>query len=52
VAELVSNECTIELTFHYCGVNHSHFKVGETLKGVVMDWSDTEAKGLREVIGA
>ena len=41
-----------ELTFHYCGVNHSHFKVGETLKGVVMDWSDTEAKGLREVIGA
>jgi len=32
-----------ELTFHYCGVNHSHFKVGETLKGVVMDWSDTEA---------
>ena len=27
------------------------FKVGETLKGIIIDWSDTESKGLREVIG-
>ena len=30
---------------------HPSFKVGATLKGIVMDWSDSEVKGLREVVG-
>jgi len=37
-----------KLMFDTC---HHHFKVGESLKGIIVDWSDTESKGLREVIG-
>ena len=40
-----------KLMFDTCQQEHSHFKVGETLKGIIVDWSDTESKGLREVIG-
>ena len=40
-----------ELMFHTCHSDHSQFKVGDTLKGIIIDWSDTEAKGLREVVG-
>ena len=37
--------------FETCHKEHRNFKVGESLKGIIVDWSDTEAKGLREVIG-
>jgi len=40
-----------KLMFDTCHQEHSHFKVGESLKGIIVDWSDTESKGLREVIG-
>ena len=40
-----------ELVFHYCRKDHPKFKVGDTLKGIIVDWSDTETKGLREVVG-
>ena len=40
-----------KLMFDTCHQEHSHFKVGETLKGIIIDWSDTKSKGLREVIG-
>ena len=31
---------------HWVHDKHPNFKVGETLKGVIMDWSDAVAKGL------
>ena len=40
-----------ELMFHTCQSYHSNFKVGESLKGIIIDWSDTEAKGLHELLG-
>ena len=40
-----------KLMFETCHKEHRNFKVGESLKGIIVDWSDTEAKGLREVIG-
>ena len=40
-----------ELMFHYCRKDHPKFNVGDTLKGIIVDWSDTETKGLREVVG-
>ena len=40
-----------KLMFDTCQRDHSNFKVGESLKGIIVDWSDTEAKGLREVVG-
>ena len=40
-----------ELMFQVCQKDYQNFKVGNTLRGIVIDWSDTEAKGLREVVG-
>ena len=40
-----------KLMFDTCHQEHSHFRVGGTLKGIIVDWSDTESKGLWEVIG-
>ena len=40
-----------KLMFDTCYKEHPKFKVGESLKGIIVDWSDMEAKGLREVIG-
>ena len=37
--------------FRMCHDRYLNFKVGETLKGVIMDWSDAEARGLREAVG-
>ena len=37
--------------FRTCHEKYPNFKVGETLKGIIMDWSDAEAKGLREAVG-
>ena len=39
-----------KLMLETCHQEHPNFKVGESLKGIIVDWSDTEAKGLREVI--
>ena len=38
-------------TFHHCASNHSSFKVGESLLGIVIDWSDSEIHGLSEAVG-
>ena len=38
------------LMFHHRQKDYAHFKVGDSLKGVIVDWSDTEAKGLRKVV--
>ena len=27
------------------------FKVGKTLKGIILDWSDAQLSGLRSVVG-
>ena len=40
-----------ELMFQYCRKDHPKFTVVHTLRGIIVDWSDTEAKGLREVVG-
>ena len=40
-----------ELMYHTCKSYHSNFKVGESLKGIIIDWSDTKTKGLREPLG-
>ena len=40
-----------KLMFDTCQRDHPNFKVGESLKGIIVDWSNTKAKGLREVVG-
>ena len=37
--------------FKQCQQDHKEFAVGKTLKGIVMDWSDTERSGLQNAIG-
>ena len=37
--------------FKQCQEDHKGFAVGKTLKGIVMDWSDTERSGLQNAIG-
>ena len=37
--------------FEQCKEDHNHFTVGKSLKGIVMDWSDTERAGLESAIG-
>ena len=39
------------LMFDTCHKEHSNFQVDESLKGIIVDWSDTEGKGLHEMIG-
>ena len=34
-----------ELMFRICKLDESNFALGETLKGIIIDWSDTEARG-------
>ena len=41
-----------ELMFHTYHKYYPHFKVGDSLRGIIVDWSDTEAKGLHEVVGS
>ena len=36
-----------EAVFKQCQQDHKEFAVGKTLKGIVMDWSDTERSGLQ-----
>ena len=38
-------------TFQQCASNHSSFKVGESLIGIVIDWSDSEICGLSKAVG-
>ena len=38
-------------TFQQCASSHSLFKVGESLLGIVIDWSDSEIRGLSEAVG-
>jgi len=40
-----------KLMFDTCHQEHSNFKMGESLKGIIVDWSGTESKGLQEMIG-
>ena len=58
VARMRSNEESAQFykvafttMFRMCHDRYPNFKVGETLKGVIMDWSDAEARGLREAVG-
>ena len=44
-------QLAFKLIFETCHQEHPNFKVGESLKGIIIDWSDTEAKELCEVIG-
>jgi len=37
--------------FCMCSDKYPSFEVGKSLKGVTMDWSDAESKGLREAVG-
>ena len=37
--------------FEQCKVADQNFRVGETLQGIITDWSDAEIKGLKNVIG-
>ena len=38
-------------TFQHCSLAHPSFKPGESLLGVVVDWSDSEVRGLSEAVG-
>ena len=31
--------------------SHLEFKVGETLQGIIMDWSDAERKAMADAVG-
>ena len=37
--------------FCSCSDRYPNFEVGKTLKGILMDWSDAESKGLRSIRG-
>ena len=37
--------------FDQCKEDHKEFSIGKTLKGIVLDWSDAERKGLQLAIG-
>ncbi len=39
------------LLFEKCAKERPEFKVGESLLGVIVDWSDAQAKGLRLAVG-
>ena len=44
-------QLAFKLMLETCQKEYPDFKVGESLKGIIFDWSDTEAKGLHDVIG-
>ena len=37
--------------FHTCKKDYPQFKPEKNLKGIIIDWSDTETKSLRQAIG-
>ena len=39
------------LMFQTCHTDFSQFKIESSLKGIIVDWSDTETKRLREAVG-
>ena len=39
------------LMFQTCHTDFPQFKIESSLKGIIVDWSDTETKGLREAVG-
>ena len=58
VARVRSNEedanfysVAFKAVFDQCKEDHKEFGVGKTLKGIILDWSDTERKGLQLAIG-
>ena len=48
-AEFYKNAFT--LMFQTCKKNYPRFKLENNLKGIIVDWSDTETKGRRQAIG-
>ena len=42
--------CAFKAVFDQCKEDHKEFAVGKTLKGIIMDWSDTERTGLQTAI--
>ena len=48
-AEFYKNAFT--LMFQTCKKDYPRFKLENNLKGIIVDWSDTETKGLRQAIG-
>ena len=44
-------ELGFKKVFEQCNMADQNFKVGETLQGIVTDWSDAEIKGLQNVVG-
>ena len=54
VARILSNNfyaSAFNAAFDQCREDHKEFVVGKTLKGIVLDWSDTERVGLEITIG-
>ena len=39
------------LMFQTCHTDFPQFKIESSLNGIIVDWSDTETKGLREAVG-
>ena len=37
--------------FHNAGKDHTTFKIGKSLIGMIADWSDQQAKDLEKAIG-
>ena len=35
-----------------CQESYANFEIGKSLKRIIIDWSDAEAKGLREAVGS
>ena len=44
-------QTAFNLMFSTCCKDCPQFKVEKNIKGIIVDWSDTEAKGLRDAIG-
>ena len=44
-------ETPFNLMFNTCSKDCPQFKVEKNVKGIIVDWSDTESKGLRDAIG-
>ena len=44
-------EQAFRATFDQVKEDHPEFMVGQTLKGIVLDWSDTQQKGLEKAVG-
>ena len=49
--DAIAHALAFKKTFAACKGKYPNFKVGETLLGIVVDWSDAEISGLGQAVG-